>query len=194
VSILTARAVSRATIALAGSIVLACLAGVSFAANAPTVAQEYDLKAAFLFNFARYVEWPAEAFATGATPITIGILGEDPFGPSLDDIVANEDVRSRKLVVRRFASIDQVEPCHILFISASQAGHMEQIAARLAHRSVLTVGDVNGFTTRFGMIGFEMARNRVRLRINLAAAKAARLTISSMLLRQAKIMKPENGK
>ena len=193
-SVLTARARSRAAIALAGSILLSCLAGASFAANAPTVAQEYDLKAAFLFNFARYVEWPAEAFATSATPITIGILGEDPFGPSLDEIVANEDVRSRKLIVRRFATIDQVESCHILFVSASQAGHMDQIAAKLGNRSVLTVGDVSGFTSRFGMIGFEMARNRVRLRINLAAARAAKLTISSMLLRQAKIMKPENGR
>jgi hypothetical protein len=169
---------------------LACLPAVpgAAAARAPTLTREYDLKAAFLFNFARFVEWPADAFATDATPITIGILGDDPFGRSLDEIVANEAVGSRKLIVRRYASVEDVEACHILFVSASQAGRLEQIVARLGKRSILTVGDTAGFASRAGMIGFEMARSRLKLRINLSAARAARLTISSQLLRQATIV------
>ena len=105
------------------------------------VTQEYDLKAAFLFNFAQFVEWPAEAFGEGRAPIVIGILGSDPFGRSLDDIVAGETIRSRPLVVRRYQSIEQADTCHILFISSSEAGQLEHVLKTLGRRSVLTVGD-----------------------------------------------------
>src|SRR5882762_3439214 len=85
------------------------------------ITPEYDLKAAFLFNFAQFVEWPADAFAAATTPITIGVLGDDPFGASLDALVNGETIRNRSLVVRRFPSVEQVDACHILFISASEA-------------------------------------------------------------------------
>jgi len=165
----------------------------AFAATLPEggVTQEYDLKAAFLFNFTRFVEWPDAAFANAAAPITIGIVGGDPFGESLDEIVADETVDNRKLVVRRFRSIEQVEDCQILFIHPSLVSHMEQLRARLGGRSVLTVGENKEFTARGGMIAFETVKNRVRLRVNLEAARAAKLTISSMLLRQAKIVGSE---
>jgi uncharacterized protein DUF4154 len=177
----------RAALLVACVLGLACLPATS-GAVAARATREYDLKAAFLFNFARFVEWPADAFATDTTPITIGILGDDPFGRSLDDIVSNEAVRNRRLIVRRYSSVDEVESCHILFISASQAGRLDQILGRLGKRSVLTVGDTNGFTSRAGMVGFEMARSRLKLQINLSAVRAARLTISSQLLRQARIV------
>lgn len=189
------RALSR--VLLAAGILVSLGAPVHCAANAAGGrggASEYDLKAAFLFNFARFVEWPPESFASAATPITIGILGDDPFGTSLDAIVANEEIHARKLLVRRFASLDDLGPCHILFISSSEAAHLDQIVARLGKRSTLTVGDTGSFTARSGMIEFETAHNRLRLRINLAAARAARLTISSQLLRQAKIVGPENAR
>jgi len=156
--------------------------------------EEYELKAVFLFNFARFVDWPAESFAAPASPLVIGILGEDPFGPGLDAVLANEDVGNRKLSVRRFASLDQLEPCHILFVSPSEAGRLDQVIARLGKRSTLTVGDTKEFTARSGMIGFETVHNRLRLRINLAAARAARLTISSQLLRQARIVETERAR
>jgi hypothetical protein len=167
---------------------------VSAAVPASGLAREYDLKAAFLFNFARYVEWPPESFRGDHAPIMIGILGEDPFGKSLDEIVANESVHDRRLVVRRFASVEQVVPCQILFVSASHAGRLEQVAAKLGKRGILTVGDTGGFASHAGMIGFEMVRNRLRLRVNLAASRAAGLTISSQLLRQATIVGGEAAK
>src|SRR2546425_7693406 len=98
-----------------------------------SVTPEYDLKAAFLFNFARFVEWPAEAFADATSPFTIGILGDDPFGKSLDAIVASETVRDRPLLVRRYRSVEQVDTCHILFVSSSEAGQLDHIAKALAH-------------------------------------------------------------
>jgi hypothetical protein len=190
VSILTAT--RRCGLALVAVLLLASSAFASEEGEIRSVpgSQEYDLKAAFLFNFARFVEWPPDAFATAATPLTIGILGDDPFGESLDDIVADESVHNRKLTVRRYASLETLGPCQILFVCPSEAGHWEQIAARLDRHSVLTVGEGSTFTDHSGMIGFEMVRNRLRLRINLAAARAAKLTISSQLLRQAKIVGP----
>jgi hypothetical protein len=175
---------------------LASLPGVALADKSPPagVTQEYDLKAAFLFNFAHYVEWPRDAFLSETAPVTIGILGEDPFHRSLDEIVANEMVGGRKLIVRRFASIEQIEPCQILFVSASHTKRLDQVVAKLGKQSVLTVGDTEGFTARSGMIGFEMVKNRLKLRINLPAARAAGLTISSQLLRQATIVGSESAR
>ena len=161
----------------------------SSATTRSAVTQEYDLKAAFLFNFARFVEWPADAFATATTPITIGVLGDDPFGASLDTLVAGESVRNRPLVIRRYRSVDHIEACHVLFISASETSQLDHIAKVIGRRSILTVGETKDFTARAGIVGFELAQRRLRLRINLAAATDARLTISSKLLRQAQIVR-----
>ena len=152
--------------------------------------REYDLKAAFLFNFAQFVEWPPQAFADANSPITIAILGVDPFGTSLDEMVANETAHNRRIVVRRFHSVEQVENCQILFISQSQSRDLKRIASTLDHRSILTVGETKDFAARSGIIGFEVNQRRLRLRINLAAANATGLTISSKLLRQADIVTP----
>ena len=178
----------RLTIA---ALLLGLWPGVAPAATARSAhAQEYDLKAAFLFNFAQFVEWPADAFATPASPITIGILGEDPFGTSLEEIVANEVVDDRKLVVRRFRSVDEIDACHILFVTAAESKRMDHIASRLGNRSILTVGDADDFTSRDGVVGFKTAKSRLRIRINMDAARAAKLSISSKLLRQAEIVRP----
>jgi hypothetical protein len=149
---------------------------------------EYDLKAVFLFQFAHFVEWPAKAFSDDRAPITIGVLGDDPFGGGLDEIVANELVGGRKLIVRRYRGMDQVDSCHILFICASESDRMVTILGKLRGRSVLTVGDTDQFVTQNGIIGFKLSKNRLKLRINLAAADTAKLIISSKLLRQAEIV------
>jgi len=179
--------------ALAAALVLAPPPPTWAAAQAPAVpaTAEYELKAAFLFNFTRFVEWPAEAFSSASAPITIGILGEDPFGSSLDDMVANELAHGRKLTVRRYTSAEEIGPCQILFVCPGELEHWEPIAARLGKRAILTVADGSAFTARSGMIGFEMVNHHLRLRVNLAAARAAKLVISSQLLRQAKIVGPE---
>jgi hypothetical protein len=178
---------------MAAALSLVFSAPTTVAGMTPRTAGEYDLKAAFLFNFAHFVEWPPEAYATAHTPITIGILGDDPFGSSLDQMVAHETVNNRKLIVRRYRSLEELGSCHILFISPSQADRMSEVLDRLERRSVLTVGDGGDFASRAGMIGFEVVNRRLHLRINLAAVSAAKLTISSKLLRQADIVNPTGG-
>lgn len=172
-----------------------CLALLLLLAAAPSWAgakltHEYDLKATFLFHFAQFVQWPPEALPEKNTPLTIGILGEDPFGKSLDEIVANESVGGHKLRVRRFQRVSQADSCHILFISSSEMGRMGEVLSHVNRRSILTVGETKDFAQRSGIIGFIVAEKRLRLAVNLAAANAARLTISSKLLRQSEIVGP----
>ena len=147
--------------------------------------REFQVKAEFLYNFAQFVEWPADAFESPKSPLIIGILGLDPFGETLDEMVRDESVNGRPMVVRRFRWAGEVERCHILFVSGSESPHAEQILAALKDRSVLTVCDWDGLDRRGAIVRFVMERNRVRLRINLDTAKAAGLNISSKLLRSA---------
>ena len=154
----------------------------------PKQSSEYELKAAFLYNFAHFIEWPAEAFDAPVAPFVIGILGADPFGTSLDEIVARESIGDHELVVRRFPRLEDVEHCQILFVSRSERDHLDKIVTRLRGQRVLTVCDVKDFALRSGMIGFVMVRNHLRLQVNLGAAKDEQLRISSQLLRQAEIV------
>ena len=151
-------------------------------------AKEYQVKAVFLYNFAQFVEWPEAAFPDAQTPLVIGVLGEDPFGGYLEDTVRGEKVNNRPLVIERYRRVEEVRICHILFISRSEADRLEKIFAELKGRNILTVGDFDGFTKSGGMMRFVTEKNKTRLRINLEAAKAARLTISSKLLRPAEII------
>ena len=153
-----------------------------------TPSPEYQLKAVFLFHFAQFVEWPPEAFPEAHTPLVIGVLGEDPFGAYLDETVRGETVNTRALVVHRYQRVEEIETCHVLFISRSEAGRLEEIVASLQGRNILTVGDMTGFTRRGGIIRFLLDENKIRLRINLAAAKDANLVMSSKLLRPAEII------
>jgi hypothetical protein len=154
---------------------------------------EYQLKAVFLFNFAQFVEWPPQAFADAETPLVIGVLGEDPFGSYLDETVRGEAMKGHPMVVRRYREVEEVEACHILFISQTRAGRMEQILTRLNGQNVLTVSDAPGFARQGGMIEFVTNRNKIRLRMNLEAARVADLTISSKLLRLADLVAPREG-
>jgi hypothetical protein len=158
-------------------------------AQTPT---EYQVKAVFLYNFAQFVEWPAAAFAGERAPLVIGVLGEDPFGPDLDAIVRGESVNNRPLLVRRFRDVSQIDACHILFISASEAAHLDEVFSALRGRAILTVGDSESFARRGGMIRFVTDRNRIRLNISLQAVDVAKLSISSKLLRLAQIV-PAGG-
>ncbi|MGH7498627.1 MAG: YfiR family protein [Gemmatimonadales bacterium] len=165
----------------------------STTAPADTLAQasaspEYQLKAVFLFNFAQFVEWPASEFPQPDTPLLICVLGEDPFGTYLDETVRGELVGNHPLAVRRYRGVDEIKTCHILFVSPREQGRMAEILESLKGRSVLTVGDAEHFASRGGMIRFVTEHNRIRLHINLEAAKAANLTISSKLLRPALIV------
>ena len=150
--------------------------------------REYQIKAVFLFNFAQFVEWPPSAFAGASSPIVIGVLGENPFGEYLDETVRDEKVENRPLKFQRYLQIDEIKTCHVLFISRSEANRLEQILVSLKNRSILIVGDGDDFVQSGGMIRLATAQNKIRLIINLEAAKAANLTISSKLLRSAEVV------
>ncbi|HTX52282.1 MAG TPA: YfiR family protein [Candidatus Baltobacteraceae bacterium] len=157
-------------------------------AAVPAPSAEYQLKAVFLFNFAQFVEWPAQAYRDAKAPLVIGVLGEDPFGPYLDQLVRGEKVGDRPLVVRRFQRADDIKECHILFISRSEAASLGQIIGRLQGRSLLTVSDLDTFTRQGGIVRFVTENGKIRLRINVEAAKGCDLTISSKILRPATIV------
>ena len=152
---------------------------------------EYQLKAVFLFNFMQFVDWPARMPQDSQPPLLIGILGDDPFGPFLDETVRGERLGARPIQVRRYRRIADLEECQVLFISRSENERLPEILAAVKHRPVLTVSDGDGFANQGGMIQFVTDKSRIRLRINLDAAEAANLTISSKLLRVAEIVRTQ---
>ena len=145
-------------------------------------ASEYQVKAAFLFNFAKFVAWPPNTFPDANTPLVIGVLGRDPFGSLLDDTVRGERINSRPLIVQRYRNIAEIKNCQVLFISGSESGHLDQIVDHLKHRRILIVTDVDGGNGGV-IIRFVKEGNRIRFKIDAQAAKAANLIISSKLLR-----------
>jgi hypothetical protein len=152
--------------------------------------QEYQIKAVFLYNFALFVEWPASAFQDSQAPIVIGILGRDPFGTYLDEAIAGEKVNNRSLVIAHYNSVEEIQQCHILFISSSESTRLEAVLQSLGDRPILTVSDFEGFASRGGMVRFKNEKSKVRFRINVDSTTAANLTISSKLLRHADIVSP----
>jgi hypothetical protein len=143
---------------------------------------EYQIKAAFLFNFAKFVEWPPAAFAGPSSPIVIGVLGENPFHDDLPQTIQGKKIDTHPLLIKEFSSTAEATNCHILFISTSEKNRLPEILAGLKGASVLTVGEMEGFTEEGGIINFVLERTKIRFQINKAAATGARLKISSKLL------------
>jgi hypothetical protein len=160
------------------------------AAGAPHTAAEvveYNLKAAFLFNFTKFVDWPADAFADEKSPFQLCILGEDPFGGSLDNVVANESVNGRPIAVRRLARGADPKACQILFLGRMERDRQPEVLAGLRGSPVLTVGESDRFLAEGGLVSFFLEANRVRFEINLQNVDSTRLKFSSKLLRLAKV-------
>ena len=152
--------------------------------------KEYQLKAAFLFNFVQFVEWPPEAFAGPDAPVRIGVLGDDPFGPLLEQLVQGETVRGRKLTVERPKRSDDLKKFQVLFVCPSEKGQFDQILAGLRGSPVLTVSEVEGFALRGGVINFYLQGNKVRFEINPDAAQRGGLRVSAQLLSLGRIVAP----
>ena len=150
--------------------------------------REYQIKAAFLYNFAKFVEWPTEALIDPNAPIILGVLGKDPFGGALESI-KGKSVKGRKVAIRRFKGMQDLKFSHILFVSSSEKKRLAQIMRTIKDWSVLTVGDMEQFTEAGGIINLIIERNRVRFEINLNAAERAGLKLSSKLLKLAKIVR-----
>ena len=164
-------------------IVVLCSLAVGAQAQSAT---EYQLKAAFLFNFAKFIEWPPGSFPDATAPLRICIFGRDPFGDQLRNITNEKTVNKRKLEVSQVADLLHAKSCHILFIASSEKASMKQILEGLGGASVLTVGDCKGFAEQGGMINFVLENDRVQFEVNRKAAEQAGLKISSKLLSVAK--------
>jgi len=145
--------------------------------------REYAVKAAYLYNFGRYVRWPDTAFRGAQDPFVIGVLGSDPFGSLLETIAGEKQIEGRKILLRRFASLDKYTPCHILFVSRSlSAKQQAEAVERLKGSGVLLVGETAAFGERGGTVRFTIEEDKVRFTINQEAAKREDLKISSKLL------------
>jgi len=163
----------------------------SLAASAePPRASEYELKAAFLFNFIKFTDWPADELAKRDDRFIIGVVGKDPFGATLDKIIEGETVHNRAIVARRFSRMDEaVTNSHVLFISSSEDTNLPAILKILDQRSVLTVSDMDNFAQRGGIISLKKENNKIVFDINLESAKRVGITMNAQLLKLAKIVR-----
>jgi hypothetical protein len=148
----------------------------------------YEVKTAFLFNFVKFIDWPASSFAGLQSPFTICILGQDPFGNTLDDTLLGKIVGGRPLVIRRLKDKTEARSCQMIFVSASESAHLPEIFATLQRANVLFIGETAGFAASGGTIEFTFEENHVRFTINTDAADRSGLIISSKLLALAKIV------
>jgi hypothetical protein len=151
-------------------------------------AHEYEVKAAFLYNFARFVDWPEGSFLARDEPIVLAVAGDDPFGAVLERTIAGQTAQGRRFAVRRFRTRDQLGPCHILFVGSSEdyLAWLDAVARRQP-TGVLTVGEGRGFARR-GTVAFLIDARRIQLAVNLDSIAAARLRVSSQLLALARLV------
>ena len=150
---------------------------------------EYQVKAFFLYNFARYVQWPSQKFNAPADPIVICVLGQNPFGTDLEDAVRGKVVESRAVVVRHISDIYPQCHCHILFVSGPERKRFRSSLGAIKGSGILTVGETEGFANEDGVVNLKLEDGKVRFEINVRAAEEEQLRISSKLLNLARIVK-----
>jgi hypothetical protein len=170
------------------SLLLLLAAALQLSAQAPGF-DEYQVKAAFLYNFAKFVEWPQGTFANPTEPIGICIVGQNPFGSALENMVEGKKIGDRAFAVRKLADTQQAGQCQILFISAGEWKRTRAVLEMLKGTAVLTVGETDDFTALGGIIEFRLEGPRVRIQIALDIAEHNKLRISSKLLSLAQIVK-----
>jgi hypothetical protein len=152
---------------------------------------EYELKAAFLFNFAKFIDWPEGSFESPQSPFTICVVGPDPFGNILEDAMRGKMIGNRPLAIRRLKDKAGARLCQIEFVSSSESAHLAEILGSLHGANVLVVGDTSGFAASGGTIQFTLEDNRVRFAINIDAVDRSGLKFSSKLLSLAKVLHDE---
>lgn len=177
--------------------IIAILASLSLAVGASAQSagsdesSEYLIKAGFIYNFAQLVQWPETAFPQADSPIVIGVLGSDPFGATIDNVVQGKKLNGRSLVIKRLKwgkDAKEIRECNILFISSSEKDRLDEIIQTVKWLPILTIGETPGFATRGGIINLTLEGNRVRFEVDIEAAKQANLNISSRLLALARIV------
>jgi hypothetical protein len=152
--------------------------------------REYLIKAAFIFNFVKFVDWPSELFKDKAAPIKLYILGNDPFGEALATI-RDKKVKGRRLTITRVQRVEEIKGAHLLFISPSEKGRVRQILQSLRNTPVLTISEIEGFGQMGGIINFITVEDKVQFEINSEQAQQHQLKISSQLLKLARIVRSE---
>ena len=150
---------------------------------------EYQLKAADLVAFGRYVEWNARAKPSPEENFDICVLGQDPFGAMLDTQVKGENIGGAPVVAKRITRPQDAVACRVLYIGASEAGQLDSIFAALGNSSVLTVADIPDFIKRGGMIQFVLDESRIRFEINLAVSRRSGMNLSSEMLKVARVVR-----
>jgi len=148
-------------------------------------ASEYQVKAAYLYNFGKFVTWPETPATKNDQLFEICVLGEDPFGSTLESTIADQTIGGKGIVARRITKAQGIDSCRILFISSSEIARLPEIIDALEKTSVLTVSDIPEFSQHGGMIQFVFDGNRVRFEVNLTKAEDAGLNLSSALLKVA---------
>jgi YfiR/HmsC-like len=153
--------------------------------NAPT---EYQVKAAFLFNFAKFIDWPQTTFLNSESPFFICIVGEDRFGREIDSSLSSKTIENRAVVVEHSGQVAEARHCQMVFVSSSEKQRVPQVLSGLRGTNALVVGETDGFAAAGGAIQFDLDENRVHFLINTDAADRAGLTVSSRLLSLARII------
>jgi hypothetical protein len=165
----------------------------ALAAESASVSREYQIKAAFLYNFTKFVEWPPRRFAAPESPIVIGILGDNPFGDELATIVKSRKVNNRPIEIRFVTTAAEAASVHVLFAVAGQESRMAAMSGPLKAQSVLTVGESPSFAASGGMIDFIVEGDKVRFAINAELGEQAGLKFSAQLLKLATAVHSKEG-
>jgi hypothetical protein len=168
--------------------------GTFIAGSAQPELDEYQVKAAFLYNFAKFVEWPPQAFDVAANPIIVCIVGETPIYTLLESAVIDKTAGNRSLAVRKVSDGQQATGCHILFIGRADRKRIPAVLAAITPWGILTVGETPEFVAEGGVVNFKLENGRVRFEINVDAARREKLRISSKLLNLAEIVKTEGAR
>ncbi len=171
---------------------LLILAGAIPSCPQGTPSVEYQVKAAFLFNFAKFVDWPPDAFPSGTAPITLCVFRRDPFGGALDEVIREKTINNRELLARRINQLPELKTCQLVFVSDSAEKQLPEILNSLKGASALVVGESADFAERGGAVQFFLENNKLRFAINVDAIQRARLQASSKLLALARIVH-DNG-
>ena len=155
--------------------------------------EEYELKAVYLERIARFVEWPNDSLDSGADDsFVIGVLGENPFGTKLKDLYTGRKIKNKSIKVRYFSQLEEIEECHLLFISRSESEELSRILEVTHKKSILTIGDTKGFAERGVLVNFFIEGGKLRFEINEEAFDETGISIDSLILKVSKIVNPIN--
>lgn len=161
--------------------------------QAGSTSREYELKAAFIYNFTKFIEWPDDAFSGPGSPIFIGILGQDPFGGALENAIRGRKVNGRPLVIEHLESAASARTAHIVFVSRAESWRLDELKGALQGASVLVVTETENEFSPVVAINFTLAGDKLRFEINMDAATAARLKVSAQLQKLAKVIQDKSS-